>query len=137
MTRKICYDNSRTEKWKKVPGVTKVYASTLGPIRAGECVLTARYLPGSGLYVPVKGIWLPAHILVAVTHLPKRPNYSWFEIISYTSRLVQHENGDKVDNRAVNLRWAEHPGGFDYGRLLHVPRYYRKPSRRITNVYYE
>jgi hypothetical protein len=121
-----CYDND--DEWKPVPGLCGISASIQGPIRAGERVLTARLIPDEGLFVPVEGILLPAHILIAVTHLPQRPNYSWFEITGYLSQLVEHINEDRLDNRVGNLRWVPDPGDWDYEILMQAPRY-GAPSR--------
>ena len=94
MSAESWYNESRGE-WSKIPGVPGLQASIEGLIKAGECVLTARYLPDSGLYVPVRVprlqtdhfAWLPVHVLVAVAHLPNRPNYSWSQIGRYLSAL--------------------------------------------------
>ena len=83
-------------------------------------------MPIKQIWVPTP-IWVPAHILVAVTHLPNRPQYSWFDIASYLSKLVEHINGDEVDNTKDNLQWVENPGDKDFERMMMAPAYTKPP----------
>jgi len=87
------------EQWKKIQGVKNSYISDLGRYRliddSSELITTGRL---SGEYLRVSEDYI--HRLVAQYFVEKPEGCN----------IVNHLNGIKTDNRAVNLEWTTYAG---------------------------
>lgn len=98
---------SEIEEWRKVPIAPfeeKYEISNLGRVRSLyknppnilKASFRSKYL-GVGLYNQIHKT-IDIHKLVALAFVPNSNNYP----------IVNHKNGIKNDNRAINLEWASH-----------------------------
>ena len=104
---------AETEEWRAIPGHPGYEASSLGRVRSVDRWIVT---PGGRRWFHIGGILRPnpnaryhavrlgygkpmttAHVVVCETFHGPRPS---------RNHEVAHWNGDSMDNRATNLRWA-------------------------------
>lgn len=92
------------EEWRDIPGIEGYEVSNLGRVRTKPKILSQYLNPSTGYYTIRLGkspqqFNGPTHQLVCRAFQGEKPS---------DKHLVAHWDGDRLNNKADNLRWATH-----------------------------
>ncbi len=127
--------NTEAQEWRQIAEFPNYSASTFGNIRrdigghgkctAGRILKPKKHWAGYNvltLYVAGKPKYVRVHCVIAATFIGPRP----------AGHDVCHNNGDRADNRSVNLRYATRKEN-EQDKFLHgTDRYSRPLAAKIT-----